>query len=119
MDWTKDANCYGHTKLMFSQQEDRAKAKCYGCPVQDPCLEYALSNMEMHGVWGGLTADERFKLSSRRLLAGRFPSSQHNNTHEHRHLASVVLSSQERTSSSQHHTQVVLRTQAVLRVTFQ
>lgn len=118
MDWMNDANCYGHTKLMFSKAEERAKAKCRDCMVQQACLEFALSNNEQHGVWGGYTADERFKLSSRRLLAKRFPSSQHNNRHEHTHLANAVLSSPVHISNSQHHTPEVLHSQVVLRVVF-
>ncbi len=118
MDWMNDSNCIGYTKLMFSQKEDKAKAKCAKCIVAGECLEFALSRTELHGVWGGLNVDERLRLSSRRLLARRFPSEQHNNTHEHRHLASASLSSQERTLDSQHHTPEVLPKPVALRVSF-
>jgi WhiB family redox-sensing transcriptional regulator len=53
-----------------------AKRLCTGdgdiapCPVRERCLDYALTNGERFGVWGGLSERERNKiLRSRR--AGR------------------------------------------------
>jgi WhiB family redox-sensing transcriptional regulator len=43
-----------------------AKAVCAGCPVQSPCLEYALRHRIDHGVWGGTSERER-----RRILRQR------------------------------------------------
>lgn len=40
-----------------------AKRICQGCEVQDLCLDYALSNNESFGVWGGLSERERHTLS--------------------------------------------------------
>lgn len=40
----------------------RAKAVCATCPVQPECLQHALDTDEVNGVWGGLTARERFRL---------------------------------------------------------
>src|ERR1700722_18202407 len=37
----------------------RAKAVCAACPVRRQCLQYALATHQMHGVWGGTTAEER------------------------------------------------------------
>jgi WhiB family redox-sensing transcriptional regulator len=36
-----------------------AKRICQGCAVRDECLEYALSNEERFGIWGGLSERER------------------------------------------------------------
>lgn len=36
-----------------------AKAICSACPVREPCLAYAMSITDLHGVWGGLSAKER------------------------------------------------------------
>jgi WhiB family redox-sensing transcriptional regulator len=36
-----------------------AKAICDTCPLKVRCLEYAVTNNEHHGVWGGLTVEER------------------------------------------------------------
>lgn len=32
------------------------------CPIRDRCLETALDSEERHGVWGGLTPQERNRL---------------------------------------------------------
>jgi len=37
----------------------RAKAVCASCLVRQPCLEFALATHQVHGVWGGLTEEER------------------------------------------------------------
>lgn len=31
----------------------------FQCPVRDACLEFGATNNERHGVWGGMTADDR------------------------------------------------------------
>lgn len=43
-------------------QEEQAKAVCRRCPVRWECLTYALETRQRHGVWGGLTAEERVLL---------------------------------------------------------
>ena len=40
-------------------RERRAKAICASCPVLEPCLDYALTIREPHGIWGGLNEMER------------------------------------------------------------
>ena len=47
----------------------QAKAVCGACPVQAPCLEYALLNRIDHGVWGGTSERERRRILKRRRLA--------------------------------------------------
>lgn len=42
-----------------SESVDAAMALCRGCPVQGPCLAWALDAGDLHGVWGGTTARER------------------------------------------------------------
>ena len=42
-----------------------AKNVCVGCEVRSECLEYALSNDERFGIWGGLSERERRKLKKR------------------------------------------------------
>lgn len=54
-------------ELWFSTHESGAKYKmarnlCNRCPVRAQCLEYALSNEEEFGMFGGLTPKERHKL---------------------------------------------------------
>jgi WhiB family transcriptional regulator, redox-sensing transcriptional regulator len=48
------------------RQVATAKAVCGECPVSQLCLDYALSTRQAHGVWGGLTVDERRAVSARR-----------------------------------------------------
>ncbi|WP_124040084.1 WhiB family transcriptional regulator [Neoactinobaculum massilliense] len=36
-----------------------AAAICETCPVQQECLEYALSHDIRHGIWGGMSDNER------------------------------------------------------------
>jgi WhiB family transcriptional regulator, redox-sensing transcriptional regulator len=75
MDWRHRAACRGEdTELFFAigstgpallQIED-AKAVCRRCPldVADACLQWALDNAE-HGVFGGMSEDERRALKRR------------------------------------------------------
>ena len=43
-----------------------AKAVCARCPVRAACLDHALVVGERHGVWDGLTEDERRALRRQR-----------------------------------------------------
>ena len=68
--WRKKAACQGLDPESFYPAEDDdaglAKAICNECPVQEPCLEYALSVREKDGVWGGCTERERRRLIRQR-----------------------------------------------------
>ena len=39
-----------------------AKAICAGCPAKAQCLEYAVPNRHLTGVWGGTSYKERTKI---------------------------------------------------------
>jgi WhiB family transcriptional regulator, redox-sensing transcriptional regulator len=41
------------------RQVAQAKAVCSRCPVTQFCLDYALENRQVHGIWGGTTEAER------------------------------------------------------------
>jgi WhiB family transcriptional regulator, redox-sensing transcriptional regulator len=43
-----------------------AKRVCASCPVRSQCLEYALANRVMNGVWGGASERERRRMARRR-----------------------------------------------------
>ncbi len=43
-----------------------AKRVCTGCDVRAECLEFALSNDERFGIWGGLSERERRRLRLQR-----------------------------------------------------
>lgn len=42
------------------------KAICWACPVRRACLEWAVAAREPHGIWGGMTEQERALLRRRR-----------------------------------------------------
>lgn len=62
-EWHNDAACRGQGHELFFPEQGRrdltrkAKHLCRSCPVQERCLEEGLS--DPHGLWGGLTEDER------------------------------------------------------------
>src|SRR5215470_19160422 len=45
-------------------QVAEAKAICAGCPVQRECLAFALRTHQVHGIWGGLSEQERYPRSA-------------------------------------------------------
>nr|WP_276611916.1 WhiB family transcriptional regulator [Kineococcus vitellinus] len=48
------------------QHRDAAALRiCAECPVLRPCREYVLARREVHGVWGGLTEEQREEVWSR------------------------------------------------------
>lgn len=67
-DWADEGICRQvDPDLWFAEVGDsgsvkKAKAVCGGCPVQAPCLEYALTNKERFGVFGGKSERERRKI---------------------------------------------------------
>lgn len=69
--WQAHAACRGPEAFLFFapnhfekkdekiSRESRAKAICNSCAVRQDCLDYALAIREPHGIWGGLTEQER------------------------------------------------------------
>jgi len=50
-------------------QVAEAKAVCASCPALKECLEWALDNPSIEGIWGGLTDGERRNYRRRQLRA--------------------------------------------------
>lgn len=48
---------------------NEAKAICEACPVRSECLEYAITNNEAIGVWGGASRTERRRIVRERAKA--------------------------------------------------
>lgn len=75
------ALCAGHPRpelwFSYSALQRRAAAICRQCPLQARCLEYAVARPEVHGVWGGLTAEERRPLVEQTGRAFREPTDGH------------------------------------------
>jgi WhiB family transcriptional regulator, redox-sensing transcriptional regulator len=50
-------------------QIEEAKAVCRRCEVREQCLAWALEAGQDHGVWGGMSEDERRALKRRNARA--------------------------------------------------
>lgn len=61
--WQDDAACAGlDPRLFFPEPGVSVKdalAICATCPVKTECLDYAMSNVERFGIYGGTTAKQR------------------------------------------------------------
>lgn len=59
--WQKDAECAKPANKKFvnwffsknPKEKYAAKNLCYTCPVRSECLQWALENKQIWGVWGG------------------------------------------------------------------
>ncbi|WP_312180118.1 WhiB family transcriptional regulator [Arthrobacter sp.] len=64
--WQADALCAQTDPEAFFPEKGGstrdAKKVCAACNVRSQCLEYALSNDERFGIWGGLSERERRRL---------------------------------------------------------
>ena len=68
--WRQKAACRGVDPDIFypmtDEEAEDAKAVCASCPVNEACLEWALTTREKEGVWGGATERERRRIIRRR-----------------------------------------------------
>lgn len=58
-------------------QVAKAKAICAGCRVRGECLAFALRTHQVHGVWGGMSEEERHlvpRADGRRTASASGPS---------------------------------------------
>jgi WhiB family redox-sensing transcriptional regulator len=55
-------------------QVTEAKAICAACPVRPECLAFAFETGQIHGIWGGLTEEERRQALRRAGKRARSPS---------------------------------------------
>jgi WhiB family transcriptional regulator, redox-sensing transcriptional regulator len=74
-DWRADGACRSADPELFFPiaagvvAVRKALRICAGCGVRQQCLDFAMQNGEMNGVWGGTTAEERIR--ARRALLRR------------------------------------------------
>jgi WhiB family redox-sensing transcriptional regulator len=74
-EWAAQAACLGmDPTLFFPTRGDMdtlraARAVCRACPVRVDCLEWALSNREFQGVFGGTSERERRRIVRARRRA--------------------------------------------------
>lgn len=73
--WRYRAACRGANLDLFfpgrGESAEPARRVCAGCPVREPCLDYALRHGITHGIWGGLAERDRRALRSQRVGAAR------------------------------------------------
>jgi WhiB family transcriptional regulator, redox-sensing transcriptional regulator len=69
-DWMQHGLCRQLAPSTFFPNDgvgvEVARRICATCPVQEPCLEYALAERIDHGVWGGTSERERRRIAKRR-----------------------------------------------------
>jgi WhiB family redox-sensing transcriptional regulator len=69
-EWMDQGTCRAYPKSWFYPNArnspyvgfdpyQRARKVCAACPVRDTCAEYACTNNEQHGMWGGLSPEGR------------------------------------------------------------
>jgi WhiB family transcriptional regulator, redox-sensing transcriptional regulator len=72
-EWMANGKCREEPPSRFFPSDgvgvDVARRICATCPMQEPCLEYALAYRIDHGVWGGASERERRRILKRRRLA--------------------------------------------------
>src|ERR1700754_4960531 len=78
MDWRHRSACLDEDPELFFPigntcpailQIEEAKQVCRRCEVREQCLQWALEAGQDHGVWGGLSEDERRALKRRNSRA--------------------------------------------------
>lgn len=73
--WMDAAACANRGNSCFYgdavDQQEEALQFCARCDVRERCLDYALNGEERFGVWGGLTARQRFAVLSGRPIVSR------------------------------------------------
>jgi WhiB family transcriptional regulator, redox-sensing transcriptional regulator len=69
LEWQERALCAQTDPEAFFPEKGgstrEAKRVCLSCEVRVECLEYALSNDERFGIWGGLSERERRRVKKR------------------------------------------------------
>lgn len=79
--WHADAACRDHPRLppaawfpergVTVEQLEVVVAVCRDCLVREECLDYALDDRDLVGIWGGTSGRERRQLRSQRAALKR------------------------------------------------
>lgn len=69
-EWMAHAACKGSgPEPFFPDGTEGVPAEvlrlCSGCPVRDECLNYALADPELHGIWAGTSQRQRGRMRKR------------------------------------------------------
>ena len=79
-EWRGQASCRSADPDLFFpvgttgpavSQIEAAKIVCRACPVQEPCLEFALATNQDSGVWGAASEEERRMMRKQRHQSRR------------------------------------------------
>jgi WhiB family redox-sensing transcriptional regulator len=69
-EWMDQAACRGKDADLFFPEPGEslrpAKQICAGCAARDDCLRFAVREQIFHGIWGGLSPQERRRGRRRR-----------------------------------------------------
>ncbi|GAA5128884.1 WhiB family transcriptional regulator [Haloechinothrix salitolerans] len=72
--WVSEALCAQTDPEAFFPEKggtaEPARRTCARCPVLAQCRDYALTNAEHYGVWGGLTDNDRRRIRSQGRRTG-------------------------------------------------
>lgn len=67
-EWRTRAECLNHDPSTFFPERGgstaEARSICAGCPVSTQCLDYALHNRLLIGIWAGTSGRERRRTHS-------------------------------------------------------
>lgn len=66
--WMDQAACKGQPVDLFIGTKNMRPARsfCEECPVREECLEYALADADLQGMWGNTVEDERDRIRRER-----------------------------------------------------
>jgi WhiB family redox-sensing transcriptional regulator len=71
--WMQDAACRGRGVDAFFDDDparvDAARGICADCPVRAQCLEFALADRSLTGIWAGTDDGERRRIRRERRRA--------------------------------------------------
>ncbi|MDO5024978.1 MAG: WhiB family transcriptional regulator [Trueperella sp.] len=71
--WMEDALCAQTDPDIFYPEKGGSTAPatsiCKNCSVRAECLEYAVSNDIRHGIWGGMSDNDRKRMARERKVA--------------------------------------------------
>jgi WhiB family transcriptional regulator, redox-sensing transcriptional regulator len=70
-EWFQLAACrgYGPDNFIRGPRSDYGSTRelCATCPVREECLQFALADESLTGLWGGTTDSERHQIRRRRV----------------------------------------------------
>jgi WhiB family transcriptional regulator, redox-sensing transcriptional regulator len=81
MDWRAAGACLSADPDLFfpiatgvgaaASQITKAQRICASCRVRQQCLDFAMRNGEINGIWGGTTPEERIRVRRRDMRRRR------------------------------------------------